>query len=333
MTIKSTHSLKPFAVWLLLVAAPLAAQSAQVIQLADNSDAQKRFMSLDSERNGTAHALPVASKNSGLRSDNAALKQGFMLLDRGRSVPIPLQHTLAVPAKKSSDDVASQPQVSRGTTISGAAPAPITPDSEDISDNGAADPVLSLFNGGKSAPIASFRDALRGKGAVTPMAVGHYAWPIPASAQQKLSSGYGPRANPFGGKSEFHGGIDISAPIGTSVLATADGTITKAGQDSHYGKFISIAHPDGSVSQYGHLSMQSVHEGQQVRRGQIIGAVGATGHATGSHLDFRISQNGTRIDPMTVLSAPGATTVAMATTSARPTMRPSTVKSMMITVR
>ena len=328
VTTKRLVSLCSFA---MLLALPVLASAAEVIQLADNSGAQKRFMSLDSVRNGTAQARGIVNKSSTLRSDRAALDNGFMLIDRGHAVPIPLQHALATPEKKSSTTVTSAPQVIRGVTQSGAAPLP--PDSEEMEQTANADPVLSLFSGGKSAPIASFRDALRGKtGAISPLAAGRHIWPIPADAQQKLSSGYGPRANPFGGKPEFHGGIDISAPIGTSVLATADGTITKTGTDARYGKFISIAHADGSESQYGHLSMQSVHEGQQVRRGQIIGAVGATGRATGSHLDYRLSMNGQRVDPMIVLSAPGATTVAMANTTARPTMRPA-MKSMVISVR
>jgi murein DD-endopeptidase MepM/ murein hydrolase activator NlpD len=78
--------------------------------------------------------------------------------------------------------------------------------------------------------------------------------------------------------------------------------------------------------------MQSVHEGQQVRRGQIIGAVGASGRATGSHLDYRLSQNGTRINPMSALTAPGTAAVAMATVPERPAMRPAT-RSMSIIVR
>ena len=332
MTIKSLKYISWIFLWLPLGVAPVAAHAAVAIQLADNGDTQKRFMSLDSVRNGTAHALPVASKSSSLHSDRAAMNQGFMLIDRGRAVPIPLQHALVVPVKDSLVTATSEPQVVRGVKLSGPVPVPAIPDSEEISDH-AASPVLSLFNAEKNAPITSFRDALRGKGVVTPLAsTSRHAWPVPANAQQKFSSGYGLRADPFTGKSEFHGGIDISAPTGTSVLASADGTITKTGHDAHYGKFIAIAHADGSVSQYGHLSMQSVHEGQQVRRGQIIGAVGATGRATGSHLDYRLSQNGTRIDPMSALTAPGTAAVAMAIAPEHPVMRPA-MRSMSIVIR
>ncbi len=314
---------------LAMLALPAAATAAEVIQLADNTGAQKRFMSLDSVRNGTSRVQVISNKNSALKSDRSAMNKGFMLLDRGRGGPIPLQHALLVPAKNSSSNVTSEPQVVRGITPSGTVP----PDSEEVISSINADPVLSLFNGNKSAPISSFRDALSGKGSTTPLAAGRHAWPLPADAKQNFTSGYGMRADPFHGKPEFHGGIDIAAPVGTSVLASADGTITKAANDSRYGKFVAIAHADGSESHYGHLSMQTVHEGQQVRRGQVIGAVGSTGRSTGPHLDYRLSQNGQRVDPMSVLSAAGASAVTVAAnTNTRPAMRPAT-KSMMITVR
>ena len=119
VTTKRLVSLCSFA---MLLALPVLASAAEVIQLADNSGAQKRFMSLDSVRNGTAQARGIVNKSSTLRSDRAALDNGFMLIDRGHAVPIPLQHALATPEKKSSTTVTSAPQVIRGVTQSGAAP-------------------------------------------------------------------------------------------------------------------------------------------------------------------------------------------------------------------
>jgi len=91
-----------------------------------------------------------------------------------------------------------------------------------------------------------------------------------------------------------HLGIDYAAPSGTPVSTIGDGTVTLAGWNRGLGKNVVIRHPNGYSSSYGHLSRISrgVARGTKVRKGQVIGAVGATGTATGPHLDFRISRNG-----------------------------------------
>jgi len=311
----------PLMVLLAACAMPVVVHATEVIRLADSTDNQKRFMSLESERNGTARLGPKSVKVSGLHSDKGNMKSDFMLLDRSRAVPTPMQHSLIIPAKPSASRSNTETKVVHEMAPPASVKADVINDGESLMDSNQANPVLSLFNGGSNAPLSSFRDALLGKKTSEPtpaMAIGGHMWPIPAGAEQKLTSGFGLRLNPFTGRGrEFHGGIDISAPTGTSVLASADGTITKTGADARYGKFIAITHNDGTQTHYGHLSVQAAHEGQRVQRGQTIGAVGATGRATGPHLDYRISSNGMQIDPMRVLSAPVTTTASGSTAPSR----------------
>ena len=95
-----------------------------------------------------------------------------------------------------------------------------------------------------------------------------------------------------------HLAIDYAAPSGTPVSTIGDGTVIYAGWDSGYGNYIKIRHPNGYITAYGHLSRfaQGLKNGQKVKQGEIIGYVGATGLATGPHLDFSISENGKKVD-------------------------------------
>ena len=115
-----------------------------------------------------------------------------------------------------------------------------------------------------------------------------YAWPVQGG---RITQGFGmtslARAVWYGGKG--HNGIDIGAPTGTPVYATASGTVVSVGfNDNSYGKWVVIRHNDGYFSLYGHLSQQRVSNGQSVNRGDRIGDIGSTGFATGPHLHFTI---------------------------------------------
>lgn len=117
-----------------------------------------------------------------------------------------------------------------------------------------------------------------------------------------LSSAFGSRQDPVAGGADFHPGLDISADYGTPVKATADGTIESAGWAGDYGNMVLLKHGYGMSTKYGHMSRLVVESGQTVRRGQIIGYVGATGRTTGSHLHYEIMLNGARINPLNLLS-------------------------------
>lgn len=124
-------------------------------------------------------------------------------------------------------------------------------------------------------------------------APGALAWPVSGT----ITSPFGYRSNPFGGGMEFHQGLDIAAPTGTTVAAAAGGTVISAGWYGGYGNYILIDHGGGMATGYGHLSQIFVSSGQQVQSGQAIGAVGSTGASTGPHLHFEVRIHGKPVDP------------------------------------
>jgi murein DD-endopeptidase MepM/ murein hydrolase activator NlpD len=115
-----------------------------------------------------------------------------------------------------------------------------------------------------------------------------------------LNSGYGPRLSPWTGAPEFHAGIDLAAPAGTPVKATAPGTVRLAGNAAGYGTLVVLEHGHGIESKYGHLQSVSVSKGQQVERGQLIGLSGNTGRSTAPHLHYEVLVDGRPIDPRRV---------------------------------
>lgn len=106
-----------------------------------------------------------------------------------------------------------------------------------------------------------------------------------------------------------HEGIDYAAPIGTPVSTIGDGVVTKSQYSGGYGNLVIIKHPNGYESYYGHLSKygKGIKKGVRVKQGQIIGYVGATGLATGPHLDFRIKKNGKFFNYLTMKMPPSYT--------------------------
>ena len=119
-----------------------------------------------------------------------------------------------------------------------------------------------------------------------------------------LSSSMGNRADPLTGEKDFHPGLDISAGTGDPVYATADGKITTAAMAGNYGNLVVIDHGYGIETRYGHLSAFKVREGQPVKRGDLLGLVGATGRTTGSHLHYEVRANGRILNPLQLLLNP-----------------------------
>jgi len=112
-----------------------------------------------------------------------------------------------------------------------------------------------------------------------------------------LTSGYGMRVHPVLGGRRSHKGIDLAAPTGTPVYATADGIVAKAEWFSSYGNYIQIEHGGELQTRYAHLSGYSVREGDRVNKGDLIGYVGSTGRSTGPHLHYEVRVAGTAVDP------------------------------------
>jgi murein DD-endopeptidase MepM/ murein hydrolase activator NlpD len=116
-----------------------------------------------------------------------------------------------------------------------------------------------------------------------------------------ISSRFGDRPDPLTGIRGFHPGLDISTDKGRPVVATADGVVESADWNGNYGNLLVIDHGFGITSRYGHLSAYAVRTGARVRRGDVIGYVGATGRTTGAHLHYEILANGQLIDPLGLL--------------------------------
>jgi murein DD-endopeptidase MepM/ murein hydrolase activator NlpD len=125
---------------------------------------------------------------------------------------------------------------------------------------------------------------------------------MPASVML-MSSGFGYRSDPFTGGGAMHSGLDFKGPVGTPILAAADGIVTSAGWQGGYGNCIEITHANGLVTRYAHLSGFTVSLGQKVERGVQIGRMGSTGRSTGSHLHFEVRLNDQAINPMKFLEA------------------------------
>lgn len=119
----------------------------------------------------------------------------------------------------------------------------------------------------------------------------------------KKVSGYGMRTNPFTHAATLHQGTDFVAPIGTSVMATADGVVLNTFLDSTgYGHRIIIEHPNNITTVYAHLDEILVEKGQQILQKDIIATVGNTGKSTGSHLHYEIKRDGQPVDPASFYS-------------------------------
>ena len=131
--------------------------------------------------------------------------------------------------------------------------------------------------------------------------VGDLHWPIGRRA--RITSGFGWRHHPIVGRPRFHNGIDIAVAEGTPVLAATDGRVHRAGEDPLNGRYVVILRSTGIRTAYCHLSEVHATAGQVVSAGDVIGASGQTGRATGPHLHFGTWVRGRAVDPRRLLTA------------------------------
>jgi len=113
-----------------------------------------------------------------------------------------------------------------------------------------------------------------------------------------ITDGFGYRTHPFSHKRQMHYGVDIAAPTGTPIFATADGVISSVKRTPSYGRQIAIDHGFGYATFYAHLSKSHVKVNDVVKRGDMIGEVGCTGRSTGPHLHYEVRQFGVAVDPL-----------------------------------
>jgi murein DD-endopeptidase MepM/ murein hydrolase activator NlpD len=131
-------------------------------------------------------------------------------------------------------------------------------------------------------------------------ALGGYIWPV---SSHYITSTFGGRSSPGGIGSTNHKGIDIGkVGYSTTIHAAKAGTVIVSQRSSSYGNYVVVSHGSGNTTLYAHMSSRSVSVGQYVNQGDALGVTGSTGHSTGPHLHFEISENGVRINPLTYLT-------------------------------
>ncbi len=266
---------------LLLVFSPMA--------WADSSaPAPKRFMPLDAVRAGkaairTGDTVAVLQANGDLH----ALPSGFMPLNRAMLAPVPRQSAINLGAAGSVHMVEKPKEKA----------VILEESSEEDSDETSMHILSNTEREVASVPV--FRDVVRHINRAA-----RHAWPLPRQAEQRFSSAFGMRRDPFTQQTQFHEGIDIATATGTAVLASADGIVSAVARGQQFGKYVRVKHRDGSLTTYGHLSAQSVHEGQRVMQGQKLGEVGSTGRSTAAHLHFQLDQRGKPVNPLAALTPP-----------------------------
>ncbi len=113
-----------------------------------------------------------------------------------------------------------------------------------------------------------------------------------------ISSDFGMREHPILKRILFHAGTDFSAPVGTKVIVTADGTVAFSGFDKGFGKTVIINHGNGYQTVYAHLSKTVIRQGQHVNRGDVIAFSGNTGLSTGPHLHYEVHKDNVQVNPI-----------------------------------
>lgn len=123
--------------------------------------------------------------------------------------------------------------------------------------------------------------------------------PVKNKELKRIASGFGRRIDPYYKKLKFHYGVDFSAPKGTPIYATGNGTVSKTKRSRRgFGNHIVIDHGYGYESLYAHMTKYTVRKGQKVKRGDIIGYVGSTGKSTAPHLHYEVHRDGKKINPV-----------------------------------
>ncbi|MFV0244492.1 MAG: DUF5930 domain-containing protein [Qingshengfaniella sp.] len=128
-----------------------------------------------------------------------------------------------------------------------------------------------------------------------------FATPVPSAT--RMTSLFGYRRDPINGGRRLHSGLDWAGSYGTTIKATADGVVTRAGWMSGYGRIVEVQHEFGITTRYAHLSKINVKKGQRVSRGDKIGAMGNSGRSTGTHLHYEVRVDGTPVNPLTYIKA------------------------------
>jgi len=175
-----------------------------------------------------------------------------------------------------------------GESAYGGPMIPVLP--EDVPDEGLWAEAVEVVAGADRA--AGLRDVANA------LPIGH-----PVRDEHRLSSNFGYRRDPFTGRSSRHAGLDLAAPTGTPIYATAPGTVTDAGWSGAYGNMVEVTHEFGLATRYAHLSAISVAVGQEIAYGEQVGLMGSTGRSSGPHLHYEVRVNDEPRNPIDFIRA------------------------------
>jgi murein DD-endopeptidase MepM/ murein hydrolase activator NlpD len=195
---------------------------------------------------------------------------------------------------------------SAGTDASTIVTTPDNPQTDDFSNANYYKSLQTFYSLRNTAMDGSLSRAI--SGSFAPSGLGNFGMPSTLSGNNipMLWPVMGPITSPFGsredpilgnGEGEFHKGVDISAPFGTPIRATADGVVEMAGMGNGYGREVVINHGSGVETTYAHMSGFHVSAGEQVVRGQIIGYVGTSGRSTGAHVHYEVRLRNVPVNP------------------------------------
>ena len=177
-----------------------------------------------------------------------------------------------------------------------------------FAENNSADVAASFptasSSSNQAAPDTEFRNLFADWKSLENRETGRVSIPSRKPVESfKLTSQYGFRADPFAGRRARHKGVDMAGPIGTPILATADGIVGRAQWVGGYGKYVEVNHGGEIQTRYGHMSQILVEPNQRVTKGQVIGLMGSTGRSTGSHLHYEVRIAGNSVNPMPFISS------------------------------
>ena len=243
--------------------------------------------------------VEVAELESQVRVGSGSIRSSLFAATDESRIPDPIATQMA---EMFSTDIDFRRELRKGDTFSVIYQA-LTADGEPITWNQAAGRVLAseFVNNGRTYSAVWFRDA-DGKG-------GYYGFDGESKRRaflaspmefSRVTSGFSMRFHPILKNWRAHLGVDYGAPTGTSVRSVGDGVVEVAGWQNGYGNVIQIRHSNDRTTLYGHLSRIDVRKGQHVEQGMHIGAVGATGWATGPHLHFEFRVKGQHQDPLVI---------------------------------
>ncbi|HYD40180.1 MAG TPA: peptidoglycan DD-metalloendopeptidase family protein [Anaeromyxobacter sp.] len=224
----------------------------------------------------------------------------------GPATPPPAPDDAALRAAARDMEAVLLRQMLRSSGVYGGGEGPGASVREDMFVNALADAVVQAGGLG----LAETLTRAMGPAAARPASVPVPA-PVPAPGfgpgiaalptEGRLSSPFGVRTDPFTGAPRAHRGVDVGAPEGSAIRATADGIVRAAGPRGGYGNAVEVDHGNGLTTLYAHASELLVAPGELVRAGQEIARVGSTGRSTGPHLHFEVRVGGKAVDPARVL--------------------------------